>query len=273
MKNILVTTDFSEKSNASLRVAISLAKKHNAKVFILHVVDLPMRLATQSQIAIPEAMYFLNLSKQRFAELMKDLDSEGVEIRDIVETNVLAASVEEAIKKHHIDLVIMGSNGASGLKEIFVGSNAEKVVRNASVPVLVIKDPEEKLEVKRIVFACDFSEKFIRPFEKAIEFSKLFDAQIDLVFVNTPYQFLTTYEINERIAKFLAANESFKNYKVHVYNDIRIETGILNFVAENDIDLVCMFPSGRKGIAHFFNGSISGDLVNHATKPVLTIKL
>lgn len=273
MKKILVTTDFSEKSIASLKVAIELAKQHKTEIFLLHALELPMRLLTQNQVSVPEAMFFLNLSKQRFADIKAQIGS-NVEIHDIIETCPLTDAVEEAIKKHDIDLVFMGSNGASGSKEFFIGSNAEKVIRSASVPVLVIKNPEEKLKIKRIIFACDFSKKFLKPFEKAVKFSKLFNAKVDLVYINTPYQFLTTSEINERMTSFLSEHKpALKKFETHVYNDIRVETGILNYVAENNVDLICMFPSGRKGIAHFFNGSISSDLVNHATKPVLTIKL
>ena len=125
MKNILVTTDFSEKSIASLNVAIELAKKHKAKIFLLHAIELPVRLMTESQVSVPEAMYFLNLTKQRFADLHKNLDTQ-IEIVDLVETISLPEAVDEVVKKHHIDLVFMGSNGASGAKELFIGSNAEK---------------------------------------------------------------------------------------------------------------------------------------------------
>lgn len=273
MKNILVTTDFSEKSIASLNVALSLAKQHKAKVFLLHAIELPIRLMTESQVSVPEAMYFLNLTKKRFADLKKDLETE-VEVVDIIETAPLVDAVAEVVKKHNIDLVFMGSNGASGAKELFIGSNAEKVIRSATVPVLVIKNPEEKLKIKHIMFGCDFSKRFLKPFEKALKLAKLFGAKVDLVYVNTPYQFLTTHEINHRMKEFLKeAEHSKQRFETHVYNDIRVETGILNYVKENKIDLICMFPNGRKGIAHFFNGSISSDLVNHSDTPVLTIKL
>ena len=273
MKNILVTTDFSEKSIASLHVAINLAKQHNAKVYVLHAIELPIRLMTESQVSVPEAMYFLNLTKQRFNDLKKEIDT-TVEVIDLVETAPLPEAVEEVVKKYHIDLVFMGSNGASGAKELFIGSNAEKVVRSASVPVLVIKNPHEKLKIKHMMFGCDFSKRFLKPFEKALKLAKVFGAKVDLVYVNTPYQFLTTSEINKRMEEFLKeAEHSHQHFEIHVYNDIRVETGILNYVKENNIDLICMFPNGRKGIAHFFNGSISSDLVNHSSTPVLTIKL
>ena len=273
MKNILVTTDFSEKSIASLHVAINLAKQHNAKVYVLHAIELPIRLMTESQVSVPEAMYFLNLTKQRFNDLKKEIDT-TVEVIDLVETAPLPEAVEEVVKKYHIDLVFMGSNGASGAKELFIGSNAEKVVRSTSVPVLVIKNPHEKLKIKHMMFGCDFSKRFLKPFEKALKLAKVFGAKVDLVYVNTPYQFLTTSEINKRMEEFLKeAEHAHQHFEAHVYNDIRVETGILNYVKENNIDLICMFPNGRKGIAHFFNGSISSDLVNHSSTPVLTIKL
>ena len=202
MKNILVTTDFSEKSIASLHVAINLAKQHNAKVYVLHAIELPIRLMTESQVSVPEAMYFLNLTKQRFNDLKKEIDT-TVEVIDLVETAPLPEAVEEVVKKYHIDLVFMGSNGASGAKELFIGSNAEKVVRSASVPVLVIKNPHEKLKIKHMMFGCDFSKRFLKPFEKALKLAKVFGAKVDLVYVNTPYQFLTTSEINKRMESFL----------------------------------------------------------------------
>ena len=258
MKNILVTTDFSEKSIASLHVAMSLAKQHNAKVYVLHAIELPIRLMTESQVSFPEAMYFLNLTKQRFNDLKKEIDT-TVEVIDLVETAPLPEAVEEVVKKYHIDLVFMGSNGASGAKELFIGSNAEKVVRSASVPVLVIKNPHEKLKIKHMMFGCDFSKRFLKPFEKALKLAKVFGAKVDL---------------NKRMEEFLKeAEHARQHFETHVYNDIRVETGILNYVKENDIDLICMFPNGRKGIAHFFNGSISSDLVNHSSTPVLTIKV
>jgi hypothetical protein len=65
----------------------------------------------------------------------------------------------------------------------------------------------------------------------------------------------------------------FKNYTINVYNDYTIEKGILNFAQHIDAGLIGMSTHGRKGISHFFNGSISEDLVNRATRPVITFKI
>jgi len=65
----------------------------------------------------------------------------------------------------------------------------------------------------------------------------------------------------------------FKNYTINIYNDENVEKGILNFSHIIDADLIGISTHGRQGIAHFLNGSISEDLVNHAKRPVITFKI
>jgi nucleotide-binding universal stress UspA family protein len=59
----------------------------------------------------------------------------------------------------------------------------------------------------------------------------------------------------------------------HIYNDVNVEKGILHFAKSINADLIGMSTHGRKGLSHFFNGSISEDLVNHAKRPVITFKI
>ena len=64
-----------------------------------------------------------------------------------------------------------------------------------------------------------------------------------------------------------------KNIATHIYNETNVEKGILNFANTINADLIGMSTHGRKGLSHFFNGSISEDLVNHAKLPVVTFKI
>ena len=65
----------------------------------------------------------------------------------------------------------------------------------------------------------------------------------------------------------------YPNYTLNIYNDISVEKGILGFARESNAQLIGMSTHGRKGISHFFNGSVSEDLVNHANMPVMTFKI
>ena len=93
-----------------------------------------------------------------------------------------------------------------------------------------------------------------------------------MLIVNTPSKFITTDDADSTFHKFLK-NSRFKNYTINVFNDYTIEKGILNFAHHIDAGLIGISTHGRKGIAHFFNGSVSEDLVNHAKRPVLTFKI
>ena len=90
--------------------------------------------------------------------------------------------------------------------------------------------------------------------------------------VNTANNFLTTYEAKTRINDFISG-QSFSNYTITVHNDVSVEQGILNFSKDINADLIGISTHGRQGIAHFLNGSISEDLVNHAKRPVITFKI
>jgi K+-sensing histidine kinase KdpD len=166
----------------------------------------------------------------------------------------------------------MGSHGASGFKEMFVGSNAEKVVRMSDIPVLVIKNEHDDFSIDDFVFASDFKNDSKETYRQATEFAMAFGAKIHLLMVNTAGNFTTTKRANERINAFIE-DYSFKNYSVNIYNDDSVEKGILNFSKDIDADLIGISTHGRQGIAHFFNGSISEDLVNHAKRPVITFKI
>ena len=193
-------------------------------------------------------------------------------VRETIGFNEIFKGVFHTCKKHEIDLVIMGSNGVSGLKEMLIGSNTEKVVRTSETPVLVVKKEHEIFNINNIVFASDFKEESKATYLKAIEFAKLLEAKLHLLTVNTPNRFITTEHANDRMQDFANAS-NFSNYSINIYNDVTIEKGIMNFSQSVNADLIGMSTHGRQGISHFFNGSISEDLVNHAKRPVITFKI
>ncbi|MCB0446309.1 MAG: universal stress protein, partial [Gelidibacter sp.] len=109
-------------------------------------------------------------------------------------------------------------------------------------------------------------------YKQAVDFAKSFDAKIHLLMVNTPNNFNTTEVSNKRIREFIK-DYPFNNFSINIYNDETVEKGILNFSKMIDADLIGISTHGRQGISHFFNGSISEDLVNHAKRPVITFKI
>lgn len=274
MKKILVPTDFSSQSENALKVAAQLARKFNCEIYLLHMLEMPLQkvdpISTYSDL--PEAVYFMKLAQQKFESLLEKDYLKDLIVHEAVDFHEIFKGVYKACKKFEIDLVVMGSHGASGFKELLIGSNTEKVVRTSEVPVLVIKKEHNVFNVEQFVFASDFKEESKVPFLKALKFAALFETEIHLLMVVTANKFVTTAEAKERIQGFLDAVTP--NYcSIHIYNDTTIENGVMNFSQSIEADLIGMSTHGRQGISHFFNGSISEDLVNHARRPVITFKI
>ncbi|MFT5628116.1 MAG: nucleotide-binding universal stress UspA family protein [Glaciecola sp.] len=274
MKKILVPTDFSAEAENALKVAAQIAKKHNSEIYLLHMLEIPMQEidAVNTQADVPEVMFFMKMAHKKFEEIMASSYLEGITVHEIVKPDGSFNGISEICKEHGITMITMGSHGASGIKEMFIGSNAEKAVRNSDVPVLVIKNEHSDFSIDDVVFASDFKNDNKETYRQATEFATAFGAQLHLLMVNTASNFTTTKKANDRINKFINDN-SFKNFSINIYNDESVEKGVLNFSKHIDADLIGISTHGRQGIAHFFNGSISEDLVNHANRPVITFKI
>ncbi len=274
MKKILIPTDFSQHAEYALKVAAQIAKKHNGEIILLHMLELPHQSgdAVSAGHALPEIMFFKNAAIAKLESLMEADYLDGLKVSEVIQFELAFDGILKIIQKNDIDLIVMGSHGASGFKDMFIGSNAEKVVRHSEVPVLIIKKENPNFNVDNFVFASDFSDEVKKPFAKAVEIANKFGAKMNLVMINTPNNFKSTLVAQEIMNKFIA-QFNINNYSTHIFNDANVEKGILNFANSTNADLIGMCTHGRKGLAHFFNGSISEDLVNHSVKPVLTFKI
>lgn len=274
MKRILVPTDFSEQAENALEVAAMLAKKYGSEIYLLHMMEIPMQQTDPGNVQsdIPEALFFMKLAQKRFENLIAQDYLQGITVHETVKADITFNEIKDSCKELNIDMIVMGSHGATGLKEMFVGSNAEKVVRTSEVPVLVIKNKHHSFDVTNFVFASDFKNDNKETYKQAVKFAEAFGAKIHLLLVITASNFMTSYEAKTRINDFISG-QAFDNYTITVHNDSTVEQGILNFSKDINADLIGISTHGRQGIAHFFNGSISEDLVNHAKRPVITFKI
>lgn len=274
MKKILVPTDFSEQAEHALKVAAEIARNHKSEIYLLHMLELPLQGvdAYGSGGDLPEALFFVKMAQQQFENVMSQDYLKDLEVYQNVKSDLSFSEIKDTCEELNIDMIVMGSHGATGLREVFIGSNAEKVVRSSKVPVLVIKNNHENFYIDNFVFASDFKNDSKETYKQAIKFAKAFDATIHLLMVNTPNNFTTTSAAKARINEF-TKDEVYFPISINIYNDESVEQGILNFSKEINADLIGISTHGRQGIAHFFNGSISEDIVNHANRPVITFKI
>jgi nucleotide-binding universal stress UspA family protein len=274
MKTIIVPVDFSEQSENALKVAASVAKKHGAEIIALHMLELNEAMISSSEGFHPEQTVFLiKMAEKRISEFInKPYLKDVKKVIPIIKHFKVFSEVNDVAERHGADLIIMGSHGSDGLREIFVGSNAEKVVRNSNIPVLVIKDELDDFNVENFVFACAFKDESLIAFAKAKEFADKLLAKMHLVYINTPGDnFLSTQDAYDKVTKFL--QKAGVGMEVNIYNDYSVEKGVLNFCESINADVIGIPTHGRKGLSHFFMGSIGEDVANHSKIPVMTFKI
>ena len=273
MENIVVPIDFSTQSEYAFKVAASIAEKNNANLYALHMLELNEALISSNGNFHSEQMvFYMKLAEKRLKEFLDKPYLKDIKVVPIIKHFKVFSEISTVAKEHNADLIVMGSHGSEGLKEIFVGSNTQKVVRYSDIPVLVIKDDIDDFDPQQMVFACDLKEENIHAFQRAKYIAAIFSAELRLVYVNTPGDaFLSTTEIQEKIVTF--CDSVGFDLLIAVHNDYSVESGVLNFTKESDADIIGIPTHGRKGLSHFLLGSIGEDVANHSKLPVVTFKI
>jgi len=276
MKRILVPVDFSKEAECAAKVAAKIANKTGSEIYLIHMLELPVNTIDPAELTSirsePQIIYFMKMAHKKFDAFKKLPFLKGIKIIESIQFHHAFTGIINESEKNNIDLIVMGSQGASGLQEMFIGSNTEKVVRRSKIPVLVVKKGKENFKIKDIVFASDFSSECKKTFQKVLDFAKVFDAKIHLLYVNTIHNFNTTKAIEKKIKAFIKGFD-LGEYTRRIYNDISIEKGILSYSRDIDADLIALNTHGRSGLSQLFNGSIGQELANHALRPVITFKI
>ncbi|MFD0836963.1 universal stress protein [Mariniflexile aquimaris] len=277
MKKIIVPVDFSEHSEYALKTAAKLAKKNNAEILALHMLEMSDIMLTASDgLQYEKAVYFYKLSEQKFEKFIEKDYLKDVKVTPIIKHFKVFGEVNDVAHKHDADLIVMGSHGSSGVKEFFIGSNTERVVRNSDVPVLVVKSSGIDVNFEKVVFACDFAEESIKPYINAVKLFDKIGAKFCMVNVNLPNErFKSSSELEKSVVNFFTKADGNLDRMKDVYyvSDYTAEDGIIYLANKIGADIIAVPTRGKKGLAHFFEGSIGEDVANHATLPVITFKI
>ncbi|GAB2500632.1 universal stress protein [Algoriphagus taiwanensis] len=282
MIKVLVPFDFSETANFAFEFAISLAENYSKlEINLLHVVETPVATGMGTMggglDAIPDfenQVFFMELietRKKQFKEIEQKFASSSINLNTNLVIGNVYRNIVDVIQEENPDLVIMGSKGSSGLEEVIIGSNTEKVVRTASCPVITVKSPTHVSTMKKVVFASDFRDSDEEVANRIRRMQTLFYAQFYFVLINTPGNFETTRESFARIKTYVQKHK-LENIKAEIYNSLSEESGILEFADDIDADMIAMTTHGRTGFLHLITGSIAEDVVNHSKRPVWTFK-
>ncbi len=281
MQSILHLTDFSETAREGYRYAIAVAKMHNALIHIVHVYDRPYAsIAYQGGLS---AVIDVEMDRRIREELHNHLkayaqseDRKGVEVHIHLIADYTVWRVSDYIDKYPgVGLIVMGTRGATSLWHggLF-GTNTARLIRHSPVPVLAIHPKNTYKPYEKVLIPVDiFEEKSLSILQKALEFLKSWpQVHITLAVINTPYVFYDTPTI-QGFAERLRSQISYSSWELKVYNDISVEEGLRQAMESEKADLLIMGTHARKGLAQFLFGSITENVAQHLSYPLLAIPM
>lgn len=206
-------------------------------------------------------------------KIASGMDVQDVKISTLVESGLLIDVIEDVCQREKVDLIVMGTQGATGTKEMLIGSNTEKVVRNAPCPVLSVPK-QTHTDFSNIVFPTTLRPEQASAFKKFSAMQNVFNGKIYMLYLNNPAHLPNDEAILARKEE-LIAEAGLKNVELFIgeQNVFDEENAILQFAKNQNADLIVMPTNQRKGLAHLFLGSITEDTVNHSDIPVLAIPI
>lgn len=280
MKKILVPYDFTNVSQYALDFACQIAKKWDAYIMLLNVIEHPTSdsfktMGVQETESPATAVYMKKMIETiegKLHNVVLEADHADDKINYKIQIGNPFNSIIEQITEEKSDLVIVGTEGSEGLNEFFVGSNAEKIVRKAACPVISLKNPVKAEEIKKLVFASDFQNTDSSLVDKVVALQKFFEAELNIVKINTPASFTSTRHDTRQMEEFVE-KFNIENCTIDIYNYKNEEDGIIYFAEDIEADMIALGTHQRRGLGHFLAGSIAEDVVNHASIPVFTAHL
>lgn len=271
MKNILVPIDFSPCSLNAARAAVFIGEKTNASTYLLHVVDAPAdwnKISVRAQQEFPEVEARVVEAEVKMEKLASDPLFANSKIKTVVLGGVIHESIADYAYSHKMNLIVIGAHGAGESNEMFVGSTTQRVIRLAACPVLSMKKDTKLKTIERILFLSDFEEDVSKAIRTVSELAEVMQAEVDLLYINTPSNFEDTGIIEQRMARYTPRNKKVKFHQF-IYDDLDKEQGMLNFIKTRHPDLLAMVTHPRRGKPSYLL-SVTDTLLFHADVPLLS---
>ena len=280
--NILFPTDFTEASEAALPYAQAFAQIYGSQIFVTHAVTPPPPVFLPME-PIPLEMDMDWHEDQKRLEQFVNLEAlQGTVHKGIIERGELWNVVEDVIRRHSVDLVILGSRGKHGFMKLVLGSGAEQIFRHADCPVLTVGPKVARVAggaatFRRILFATDFSAGSLHALPYALSLAEEHQASLILLhvipLVPLPHQALIASDARRKLEALIPPEaDDWCRPEAVVRFEFPAEA-ILAQAKEQKADLIVMgVHKGRPLASAHLPWAIAYEVVCHAVCPVLTVR-
>jgi nucleotide-binding universal stress UspA family protein len=267
MNKILIPTDFSPVADNALDYAIELAAKFKSELLLYNVYSMNKRIdydwdfPKNEQPFIKKIEQRMNFTKGKFIE---KITQKGLSIKTKIEECHIYSLFNQIPAKHNINLIVMGSKGASGLEKVIFGSVAGTALDLAEVPVLVVPPNHSFHTLEHIVLAIDLNEVATRVLLPLQKLAFTFGAKVTILYVDKGSN-------KERQKKMDLTLKDVETDYLEVPMSKNINETINEFIEINKSDLLCMVRREKGFFESLFQKSITKDQVYNSSIPFLVL--
>ena len=274
MRDIVITTDFSDSAMNAAKYAVALAKPLEVENIILYHsfgnnlsdTDIP-----EEQLEIAPTPADIRSSLELVGRELRDLLDSEVEIVLVSNGLTLRAGLEKLVAERNVSLVVIGATGKSAMKQVFVGSNTQSLVSENNFPLLIIPKDAKYIPIDKLVFACDLTRVSTKaPInEIRLWLEKLKSELLVFNVVQEGKHFDSDdlgglHRMKDLLDEFAA--EYHYSEKKGVANEIT------SFAQENQAGLIVTIPKIEGMLGNLFKRSVSKELIQKSTIPVLVLR-
>ena len=271
---ILIPTDFSVQAEFAYLMVKKLEEKTSIDIHFLHVLNVPDTVSMDSRGDIQtcgEIDVNFVVKQKEIAE--RNLENLKVLYGNHINVHLVLGKTTDAIldfsDSHGFDLIVMGTKGASGIKEILSGSEAQIIARRSKIPLLSLMCDRSDLQIQNVLLVHNFSNpkkegmglmhKLIKAFNTKVHFLQITSGKVE-----------SELGIVESDMKHFAELNGLVNYECHLINDKDVENGVVHYNQINNMDIICI---GTHGKGSLFHQSATEKLINHLFKPIISFHL
>ncbi len=246
MKNILIPTDFSKNSWNAIEYALKFFENSYCNFYLLHVNTINTLVVADTtymptQEVIEEA--FIKPANANLKEALNKInsisDNDKHNFFSLTDYNYFIDSIRKHVSEKKIDMIVMGTKGASGLKKIIIGSNTGAVLTRVHCSTLVVPENAKYVTPKQIAFPTDFSSfNSIELLHPILEILEQFEASISVLHISKKGIYLNLdQQINKGNLENYFTNNNYSFYNI---TDNSIESAIQAFVEKRKVNLITM---------------------------------
>lgn len=273
MKTILVPVDFSKNAENALKYAVQLAKKETYKIVLFHSYHYNYSgIGDSPDLLMDQSIFMQEMIEKRLKDLAEKTNKkEKISCEIENRQGLLSDTIEAVVKEKNIDLIVMGTQGATGFKEFFMGSNTARVISVVSCPVIAVPAKSTFKKIKKLVYATDYQTYDINALEQLLEIAKNFEASIDVLHVATgKYTHLEEIKrlekFEEKVSKKIDTSKISFNFLFGTEVDELLE----EYMDKSSISFLAVSTKHRNLIERIFGkSSVTKRIVNHTKVPLI----